>query len=133
MMIPCVGAICIDEADRLLLIQRGHAPAEGLWSLPGGRVEPGETSQEAVIREVMEETGLRTSVIRFVGLVHRAAPNENVYVIEDYLVACEGVAHPTAHDDARDVGFFSYAEARALPLTDGLLEILNEWEVWPTR
>ncbi|MHB1912084.1 MAG: NUDIX domain-containing protein, partial [Acidimicrobiales bacterium] len=53
----CVGAVVVDD-DRLLLIRRGHGPAAGEWSVPGGRVEAGETLAEAVVREVLEETGL---------------------------------------------------------------------------
>ena len=57
-MVPCVGAVVHDAAGRLLLIRRGHDPHRGLWSLPGGRVEPGESPEQAVVREVREETGL---------------------------------------------------------------------------
>ena len=53
----CVGAIALD-GDRLLLVRRGQSLAAGRWSIPGGRVEPGETLAEAVVREVAEETGL---------------------------------------------------------------------------
>jgi 8-oxo-dGTP diphosphatase len=133
MDIPCVGAICVDNADRLLLIQRGRPPAEGLWSLPGGRIEPGETPQQAIVREVREETGLHTSVIRSVGSVHRTALHGDVYVIEDFLVACEESPDPVAQDDAMAAGFFRYDEARQLPLTEGLLEALSEWGVWPRQ
>src|SRR5260370_18836090 len=55
--IPCVGAILTD-GGRILLIRRGHEPEKGRWSLPGGRIEPGETDQQALVREVREETGL---------------------------------------------------------------------------
>ena len=48
--VPCVGAIIRDEAERLLLIQRRNEPGAGLWSLPGGRIEAGETDQRAVVR-----------------------------------------------------------------------------------
>src|SRR3954466_12295448 len=57
-VVPCVGAVVRDAAGRLLLVRRGHAPGRGLWSLPGGRVEPGESVEQAVAREVREETGL---------------------------------------------------------------------------
>ena len=53
----CVGAIAV-EGGRLLLIRRGRGPAQGRWSVPGGRLERGETLAEAVVREVAEETGL---------------------------------------------------------------------------
>ena len=56
--IPCVGAIIRDPAGRLLLIKRGHDPEAGRWSLPGGRVEPGESDAQALVREMREETGL---------------------------------------------------------------------------
>ena len=56
--IPCVGAVIKDETGRLLLIRRGHEPGAGLWSIPGGRIEPGESDLAALVREVREETGL---------------------------------------------------------------------------
>src|ERR1700721_828235 len=57
--IPCVGAVIKDGQGRLLLIKRGHEPGAGLWSLPGGRIEAGETDAEALVREMLEETGLQ--------------------------------------------------------------------------
>ena len=53
----CVGAVVVD-ADRLLMIRRGHGPAAGRWSVPGGRVQAGELLAEAVVRELGEETGV---------------------------------------------------------------------------
>ena len=48
--IPCVGAVVRDGAGRLLLIKRGHDPEAGKWSLPDGRIEPGETDAQALVR-----------------------------------------------------------------------------------
>ena len=53
-----MGALAYDADGRLLLIRRGNEPGRGLWSVPGGRVEPGESDAEAVVREMAEETGL---------------------------------------------------------------------------
>src|SRR3954469_7876421 len=82
--VACVGGLAYDEAGRLLLVRRANEPGRGLWSVPGGRVEPGETSEEAVVREVAEETGLRVVVTGLAGVVERAAPGGGVYVIEDH-------------------------------------------------
>jgi 8-oxo-dGTP diphosphatase len=132
MDIPCVGAVCINDGT-LLLIQRGQPPAQGMWSLPGGRVEPGESAVDAVVREVREETGLDVRVIREVGTVVRDAPGGNRYVIEDFLVAMTRDSEPRAGDDASDVGFFDADAMAQLPLTTGLLTALADWGVWPTR
>ncbi len=65
-----VGAVCTHD-DALLLVRRGRGPAAGEWSVPGGRVEWGETLREAVVRETAEETGLEVVVDRFLGWVER--------------------------------------------------------------
>ena len=77
--VPCVGAVVHDAEGRLLLIQRGHDPHRGLWSLPGGRIEPAESPEQAVVREVSEETGLDVLPRRPVGRV--AIPGDGVNVI----------------------------------------------------
>jgi 8-oxo-dGTP diphosphatase len=130
-VISCVGAVILDGQGRLLLIKRGHAPGVGLWSLPGGRVEPGETDHEAVVREVAEETGLRVRPGRLVGRVSRAAPSGGVYDIADYAceVAGEDALRPgTDADDARWVTAADYA---GLPLVYGMTEALTEWDQLP--
>lgn len=132
MDIPCVGAVCIHRG-RLLLIQRGRPPAQGMWSLPGGRVEPGESPIDAVVREVREETGLTVHVIREVGTVVRDATGGDRYVIDDFLVECVGDPSPHAGDDALDAGFFDADQIAKLPLTPQLLTTLAGWGVWPTR
>src|SRR5437763_11981549 len=60
--VACAGAVIRDRPGRILLVLRANDPGRGLWSLPGGRVEPGETPEQAVVREVREETGLEVSV-----------------------------------------------------------------------
>ena len=123
-----MGAIIADPGGRLLLIRRGHEPGLGLWSVPGGRVEPDETDEQAVIREVREETGLSVVVERLVGSVRRPAPGGAVFDIRDYGATVTG-GTLTSGDDADEARWVERAEMAALPLTDGLMEALTEWGV----
>jgi 8-oxo-dGTP diphosphatase len=125
--IPCVGAILTD-GERILLIRRGHEPEAGRWSLPGGRMEPGETDQQALVREVHEETGLEVVPGQLAGAVDRPAPGGRVLVIRDYAATVAG-GTLAAGDDADDARWFSMRELDRLPLSTGLLEALNEWGV----
>src|SRR4051812_33419949 len=132
MRVRCVGAIVHDAEGRLLVIRRGRPPGEGRWSLPGGRVEPGESDTEAVVRELAEETGLRVQAGSLVGQVERAGPGGVTYDIRDYAAIVTGGAL-TPGDDASDARWASLAELRSLPTTDGLLEALAGWGVIPGR
>jgi len=130
-VVPCVGAVVHDAAGRLLLIQRGHAPNVDRWSLPGGRIEAGETPEQAVEREVLEETGLRVRAGSVVGRV-RLAGDSVVYDVVD--LACDVVDAeevPVAGDDAADVLFADAATLDRLPCTPLLVETLRGWGVAP--
>ena len=130
-VVPCVGAIVHDGHGRLLLIRRGQEPSRGLWSLPGGRVEPGETAAEAVEREVLEETGLRVRAGAVVGRV-RIDAGTVVYDVAD--LACELLdpdAVPAAGDDAADVLFADAPTLAGLACTPRLVETLAGWGVLP--
>ncbi len=125
-VVPCVGAVVLDGAGRLLLVRRGREPSRGLWSLPGGRVEPGETPEQACVREVLEETGLVVRVRRHVGRVRRGGPAGTTYVIDDF--ACDLVRGDLrAATDAADVRWVTDEELRQLALSPLLLETLGEW------
>lgn len=131
--IPCVGAVVVD-GGRLLLVLRGREPAAGLWSIPGGKVEPGESLEEAIRREVLEETALAVVVGEYAGTVERDAPDEAVFVIHDYRAAVAPGADPDAvqaADDAADVGWFTPDEVRALDCVPGLVDALTGWGVLP--
>jgi 8-oxo-dGTP diphosphatase len=126
--VPCVGAIVRDQAGRLLLIQRGHEPETGRWSLPGGRIEPGESDPQAVVRETREETGLQVTCGALVGSVERPGLRGAVLDIRDYSATVTG-GTLTAGDDAADARWVSPADLAGLPLTSGLAETLTAWGV----
>jgi 8-oxo-dGTP diphosphatase len=126
--IRCVGAIIIDDEGRLLLIKRGHDPEAGRWSLPGGRIEAGETDEQAVVREIAEETGLRVAVGRLVGAVERPGGDGAVIDIRDYAATVTGGTLASG-DDAADARWVSPAGLGDLRLTSGLAETLRAWQV----
>jgi ADP-ribose pyrophosphatase YjhB (NUDIX family) len=130
--IPCVGAIIRDEAGRLLLVLRAHPPGKDLWSVPGGRIEPGESEPAAVVREVREETGLIVSVGPLAGRVSRPGEHDEVIDIADYICTPIGGAL-TPGDDAADARWVNHDELCSLPLTDGLLDALTQWGILEDR
>jgi 8-oxo-dGTP diphosphatase len=150
-----VGAVIKDDQGRLLLIKRGHEPGAGLWSLPGGRIEPGETDAQALVREMREETGLVVEAGPLLGSVRRPAPGgpaaaggqespaaaggqespaaaggqeSTVLDIRDYTATITG-GTLRAGDDAADVRWVAVGELPRLPITEGLVEALTSWGV----
>jgi ADP-ribose pyrophosphatase YjhB (NUDIX family) len=125
-----VGAVAVHD-DRLLLIRRGRGPAQGFWSVPGGRVDPGETLAEAVVRELAEETGLEGVCGDFLGWVERIDA-EHHFVILDFLVTILDPGTPVAGDDAAEVAWIPLADVAERALVEGLAEFLHEHGVIPT-
>jgi ADP-ribose pyrophosphatase YjhB (NUDIX family) len=132
MHVPCVGAVVHDDDGRLLVVQRGHPPGEGVWSIPGGRVEQGESDAAAVRREVLEETGLDVAVGMLLGTVERPGRSGEIYDIRDYACALMG-GRLRAGDDSADARFVSRAELLLLEVTDGLVDTLELWGALPHR
>lgn len=128
-VVACVGAVVHDDAGRLLLIRRGHEPGAGLWSLPGGRVEAGETLARAVEREVLEETGLVVRAGPAVGRIQLPGPGVTFDVHDLACTLVDPGAPPVAGDDADDVTFADAAALEQLSCTPGLLDVLRGWGV----
>jgi 8-oxo-dGTP diphosphatase len=126
----CVGAIAVD-GDQLLLVRRGQGPAGGRWAIPGGRVEWGETTAEAVVREMAEETGLDSLCDAFVDWVERIGDGYH-YVILDFRVTVLSSHAPTAGDDAAEARWVPLGDVASLPLVDGLAEFLHGHGIMPT-
>ncbi|MGH9124680.1 MAG: NUDIX hydrolase [Acidimicrobiales bacterium] len=126
----CVGAIAV-AADQLLLIRRGRGPAGGRWSIPGGRVELGETLAEAVVRELAEETGLEGMCDQFVGWVERISDAYH-FLILDFAVTVISTDDPVAGDDAAEARWVPLEDVASMALVDGLAEFLHENGILPT-
>jgi 8-oxo-dGTP diphosphatase len=116
-----VGAVVFDPEGRVLLIRRGKPPKMGLWSVPGGCLEPGETLVACCRREVLEETGIEIEPGPIVAVADRAAEGFH-YVIIDFAAvpACSGVPDPVPATDVSDARWVDQTELDAYPLVEGL-------------
>ena len=117
-----VGGIAVVDGA-LLLVQRARPPQVGHWTVPGGRMEPGESVAQAVERELWEETALKVRCGALVGFTERRGPDYH-YVILDFRVTPIGAAIPRAGSDAAAVAWVALDEVRGLNLVDGLEEFL---------
>lgn len=124
-----VGAIVLHEG-RVLLVRRGRAPALGLWSVPGGLVELGETTVDAARREVEEETGLDVRIAGLVGVLDRVTRDADGrvryhWVLVDYLAYPQSNDTITAGSDAAEVRWVTIDEVGRLPITEGLADMIK--------
>ena len=125
-----VGAVVLDGKGHVLLVKRAHEPLKGEWSLPGGGVEIGETLEEAVAREILEETGLTVTVGPVVEVLDRVqrAPDGRVeyhFVIIDYV--CHAADDRlTSGSDADDVRWVRPDELSAYRVTDKATSVINK-------
>ncbi len=124
----CVGAIAVHD-QRLLLVRRGHGPAAGEWSVPGGRVESGETLFEAVVRELAEETQLEGVCDHFVGWVERIGDEHHFVILDFAVTVLDPASAPVAGGDAAEAAWVSLAELSDYRLVDGLAEFLRDHAV----
>jgi mutator protein MutT len=124
-----VGAIVLQQ-DEVLLVRRGNEPQKGLWSAPGGALELGESLQQGVRREVLEETGVEVRVLQLAEVFERIMTDdrgavEYHYVLLDYL--CEPVGGAlSAGDDAAEAAWVNRADLSARSLTPGLERVIEK-------
>jgi len=131
-----IGGVIIDQG-RTLLIRRGSEPLRGEWSIPGGTLELGETLEEGVARELLEETGIKVRVIEIIEVFDRIYADDGTilaqaqkkprfhYVIVDYL--CERIeGDPRAGSDVTDVAFAREEELSKYRLTETATRILKK-------
>lgn len=143
---PQLGVSGVATRDNeILLVRRGHGPAAGVWSIPGGRVRFGEDLREALVREFLEETALEVVVDAFLGWIeridmsneHDAAANgtpvddiQSHYVILTFDVTLlDQQPVPRAGDDAAEAAWVHLEDLAEMNLTEGLLELLIDAEI----
>ena len=124
----CVSAAIFREG-RVLLVKRRHPPAAGVWSLPGGHIEPGETALDAVHRELREETAITARIAEIAGLrdvIHRNDSGELIFH-RVVIVFCGDwlSGEPEAGDDAAAAGWYDPGALAGLATTEGLAEIVR--------
>jgi 8-oxo-dGTP diphosphatase len=115
---------------RALLAARGRPPNEGVYSLPGGRVEPGETLAEAALRELREEVGVEASLTGFVAFVEIIERDDDGRVRLHVVIAAHAAqwvaGEPRTGPEARDIRWVTEAEIAELPTTAGLSGVLGQ-------
>jgi mutator protein MutT len=125
-----VGAVVLNSVGQVLLARRGHEPLKGAWSLPGGAVEVGETLEEALAREIREETGVGVEVgpvVEVLDRVERAADGrvEYHFVIIDYLCRATD-EHLVCGSDADDVRWVAPDRLAEYQLTEKATAVIKK-------
>jgi ADP-ribose pyrophosphatase YjhB (NUDIX family) len=124
-----VGALIFDR-DRILMVERGGEPLKGWWSIPGGLVETGELLDDAICREVREETGLEVRPVRMLQLFERIMRDpqgaaEYHYVLVDYICRVRGGAL-CAGDDVSRAEWVRRPSLQQLKITEGTLAVIEK-------
>jgi 8-oxo-dGTP diphosphatase len=119
-----VGAVVLGDDGRVLLVKRGRPPKLGAWSLPGGHVEPNESLETAIVREVREETGLKVRVGEALGVV-RIDREGFAYDIHEFACIVVGPGEAVPGDDAADVKWVRMTELKPLGVGPAVLRIVR--------
>jgi len=119
----CVGVVCIRGED-VLLIQRGTAPRKGEWSIPGGRIEVGETEAQAALRELGEETNVSADLLTKITALDADFEGYH-YRLHDYLARWTS-GTPKAGDDADKARFIPLSEIDGLGMWSETVRVIRE-------
>jgi ADP-ribose pyrophosphatase YjhB (NUDIX family) len=119
-----VGGVVVDRAGRVLLVRRARPPGAGAWTLPGGRVEGGESLEAAIVREVREETAIATRVVCPLGAVNIAREGF-AYAIHEHLLVPVGEGPIRAADDAAEARWLARDELGDFGVLPDATEVID--------
>jgi 8-oxo-dGTP diphosphatase len=130
--LPTAASMVVLHQTAVLMVKRAKSPNLGLWSLPGGRIEPGEAPEHAALREVSEETGITVEIAGQMGnhtvAIASPASKTPIVIAVFYGGPATGQAvekpTPTAGDDASDARWTQIADLKNYPLTEGAHELI---------
>ncbi|MER8552337.1 NUDIX hydrolase [Mesorhizobium sp. M1217] len=126
-IIPAVS-VCVVRENTVLLVKRARPPSQGLYAFPGGKVEAGETLEQAARRELLEETGLQARNYRPLREIHIDGSGDGHPV--DYRLTVFGANYAggeaVASDDAETAAFYTLAEMTAMQLADAVFDIADD-------
>jgi 8-oxo-dGTP diphosphatase len=123
--IPAAGGVVLDDASRILVVRRGRPPSAGEWTLPGGRVEDGESPEVAAAREVLEETAVEARVVAPLGVVIIVREGV-VYAIHEFLMSSRGDQPPRAGDDASDARWVIREDLEGLGVRSDAIAVVDQ-------
>ncbi|MDP4125706.1 MAG: NUDIX hydrolase [Bacillota bacterium] len=117
-----VGGVLWHEG-KVLLVQRGHNPGKGMWTIPGGYVDQGEPIGTAVVREIQEETGIIAKPLSLIALRDRPGEKHDAYII--FLMQLLGGSLQAQPEEVSNLGFFTLEECQNLPIPSLTLNALK--------
>ena len=124
------ASIAVFRGDRVLIAERGNGPRKGTWSLPGGKIEPGETAAAAALREVKEETGLDVDLAGLLDvhdvIMHDDSGALRVHFVLAVYYGRARTGEPVAATDISDARFVTLDELASYTMTDGAARLIRE-------